>query len=503
MEKIDSLEPWEIRNSKNWKKFLSRYTNFFYKCGAIKSIKIDENEQNWKIELNPGNDPSLLILFKEDLKLNIRSKRKEYGYSGPKELSIYGNNPDKGKNLKECSKLLKILKKGEDHQRVHAAGKLGNLKCNKAVGSLIKVLEEKNGFIPARAAASLGKIGDKRAIHPLIRMFKGKHGDVAMRAIVKIGNPSVKALISNLNNVNVHTRKLSAEALGEIKDPSAVKYLLKSLEDNESAVKWRVVRALGNIGDKKVLKFIENLRNDPDIKVREECSKVLFFNNLDNEIRNIDQRITRKNIPDGFSYNSNEKNFLVVFPYYAKKIKFYAYVQNRSINDINQLEDAPEWCYFFLEKEDEDIQKTLDIVKTSFELITDETVVATDVYGKDKRDKPGTYEPPELKLLLEKYLSQNKKTSNRIKKIVLPLCLEYDIVTREMIKEKLVIEGEASNIGKAGVILTSISGAIGRSDYLRQIIIYERPYPWEKDNYRLAKKYRGIIQELLENFREL
>ena len=499
MEKIDSLELWEIRNSKNWKKFLSRYINFFYRCGAIKSIIIDENEQNWKIELNNGNDTSWFIMFKEDLKLNIRSKRNEYGYSGPKELSIYGNNPYNGKNLKECSELLKILKKGDDHQRAQAAGKLGNLKCEKAVGSLIKALEERNGFVPARAAASLGKIGDKRAINPLIRMFKGDHGDVAMRALVKIGKPSVKALIFNLDNNDMHTRKFSAEALGEIQDPSAIDHLLNSLDDNENAVKWRAIRALGNIGDKKVLKSIEILKNDPDMKVREECFKVLFFNNLDSKIRNIDQRITRKNIPDGFSYSSNEKVFLVIFPYYAKKIKFYAYVQNKS---INRFEDNPEWHHFFLEKEEKYIQKTLDMVKTSFELITGETAVKIVTSKKNKKDKPGTYESPELKLLLKKYLSQNRKTANRMKKIVLPLCLEYDIVTREMIKEKLVLDGEASNIGNAGVILTSISGDIGRRDYLRQIINYERPYPWEKDNYTLVKKYGGIVQELMENFKD-
>ena len=145
MKKIDSLEQWEIRNSKNWKKFLSRYINFFYRCGSIKSININENEQNWKIELNNENDTSWLELFKEDLTLTIRSKRKEYGYSGPKELSIIDGHKEQVQDkefVKECSELLKILKKGDDHQRVHAAGKLGNLKCNKAVGPLIKALED-------------------------------------------------------------------------------------------------------------------------------------------------------------------------------------------------------------------------------------------------------------------------------------------------------------------------------------------------------------------------
>ena len=68
-----------------------------------------------------------------------------------------------------------------------------------------------------------------------------------------------------------------------------------------------------------------------------------------------------------------------------------------------------------------------------------------------------------------------------------------------MIKEKLVKDGETSNKGKAGIILTSISGAIGRRDYLRQIIIYEKPNPWERENYRLVKGYGELVKELIGN----
>ena len=167
-----------------------------------------------------------------------------------------------------------------------------------------------------------------------------------MRAIVKIGKPSVKALISNLDNNDMHTRKFSVEALGEIKDPSAVEYLLKSLDDNESAVKWRAVRALGNIGDKEVLKSIENLKNDQDIKVREECSKVSFFNNLDCEINNIDERITRKTTRYGFSYCVNDKVFLYTFPYSSAKIILHIYIGNKDITEVKRFDDAPEWGRF-------------------------------------------------------------------------------------------------------------------------------------------------------------
>ena len=55
--------------------------------------------------------------------------------------------------------------------------------------------------------------------------------------------------------MDVYIRKLSVDALGKLKDPDAVDGLLKSLNDNESTVRWRAVRALGNIGDKRAYKI--------------------------------------------------------------------------------------------------------------------------------------------------------------------------------------------------------------------------------------------------------
>ena len=236
------------------------------------------------------------------------------------------------------------------------------------------------------------------------------------------------------------------------------------------------------------------------MKVREESFKVLLFYNLDTELKKINPRITRKTIRNGFSYCTPEKGFIYAFLYYPTKIRLHVYIGNKSVDGVTRFDDAPEWGVFILEKE-EDLQKTLDIAKRSFELQTDGEFI-TPVYRKDKRDEPGNHKIPELKLLLKKYFSRNRKTPIRIKNIVIPLCLEHDIVTREMIKEKLVNDGEASNKSKAGLMLPSISGAIGRRDYLRQIITYERPYPWEKDNFRIVKQYRETIQELLENIKE-
>jgi hypothetical protein len=115
-------------------------------------------------------------------------------------------------------------------------------------------------------------------------------------------------------------------------------------------------------------------------------------------------------------------------------------------------------------------------------------------------DEPGHYEIEELKNLLKRYLAENRKTTQRIKNILLPLCLDKQVVTREMIKKELVKKENVSDEGKAGLILATISREIGIAsrDYLRQIIEYEKPNPWEKENYRLKIEYRSLIKELLE-----
>jgi hypothetical protein len=113
-------------------------------------------------------------------------------------------------------------------------------------------------------------------------------------------------------------------------------------------------------------------------------------------------------------------------------------------------------------------------------------------------DKPGKYENTELETRLIDYLSQNKDTPRWIRKILLPLCLQNETVTREMIKNKLIQEKEANDEGKAGRILTVISKVIGlkENDFLRQIIRYNKSNS-EKENYRIPEEYRKLVENVL------
>ncbi len=114
-------------------------------------------------------------------------------------------------------------------------------------------------------------------------------------------------------------------------------------------------------------------------------------------------------------------------------------------------------------------------------------------------DEPGDYKDEELKDLLSKYLSEERATPRRMK-ILLALCLNHEPVKREEIKNELIKKKEAKDERQAGLILTTISRELGikQRDYLRQVIRYDKPLPWEKEDYRIEEKYKNMIREILK-----
>jgi len=114
-------------------------------------------------------------------------------------------------------------------------------------------------------------------------------------------------------------------------------------------------------------------------------------------------------------------------------------------------------------------------------------------------DEPGNYEDGKLKSFLSEYLSDRRDVPRRIREVLLPLCLNHEPVKRDEIKNELVKRREAEDKGQAGRILTTISRELGfeSRDYLRQVIQYDKPNPWEKEDYRIEEKYKNMIKELL------
>lgn len=122
--------------------------------------------------------------------------------------------------------------------RKHAQDALENI-GSPAVESLIALLRSKETHRWV-AASVLGEIKDSRSTGPLISALRDSNGNAfVFKALVKIGRPAVEPLIDLLKDQNSTIRKVSAKALGLIKDQRAEEPLRAILTDN----KWLVRRA--------------------------------------------------------------------------------------------------------------------------------------------------------------------------------------------------------------------------------------------------------------------
>ncbi len=102
--------------------------------------------------------------------------------------------------------------------------------------------------------------------------------------------------------------------------------------------------------------------------------------------------------------------------------------------------------------------------------------VKTQKFTIPMSDDPGEYEEDELRELLVKYLSsQDLRTAQLIRDVLLPACLEQGRVMREEFKQELVQHDADTGLGKAGRVLTVISTQMGmqKNDFLRQVVGYE------------------------------
>ena len=94
-------------------------------------------------------------------------------------------------------------------------------------------------------------------------------------------------------------------------------------------------------------------------------------------------------------------------------------------------------------------------------------------------------------------MAEDRATPKRIRKVLLPLCLDHEPIKRDEIKNALIAKGEVGDERLAGLITTTISREliIKERDYLRQVIQYDKVLerPWEKDQVRHAENQKRWI----------
>jgi len=78
----------------------------------------------------------------------------------------------------------------------------------------------------------------------------------------KIGKPAVKPLIADLKDNDVVVRSHAAQALGELRDPSAVEQLIAALNDEDPLIQRQAIKALRKIHDPRAVGPMISVLND-------------------------------------------------------------------------------------------------------------------------------------------------------------------------------------------------------------------------------------------------
>jgi len=126
------------------------------------------------------------------------------------------------------------------------------LRDEKDVRGLIEALTHRDPAVQYEAAEALGVLREPSAVTPLMAALTGdRYSGVrwkAAEALALIGSPAVEPLIGALGNPDEDVRWKAAIALGEIGDPRAIPPLIALLEDHDRFVQSRAAYALGQFG---------------------------------------------------------------------------------------------------------------------------------------------------------------------------------------------------------------------------------------------------------------
>jgi HEAT repeat protein len=143
---------------------------------------------------------------------------------------------------------------------------------------------DQDWFVRATAVKALGQIKDPRAVKSLIRVLSDKDWFVrerAAEALSKIGEPAIDPLIAALKDRNGLVRERAAEALSKIGEP-AIDPLIAALKDRNGLVRERAAEVLGKVGDATSIKPLMEAFHDDELYVRAKA--VLAFETVKRRI---------------------------------------------------------------------------------------------------------------------------------------------------------------------------------------------------------------------------
>jgi len=186
--------------------------------------------------------------------------------------------------VRDPSTVKSVIKQLADRElsvRFAAISALGAMGNSQAVKPLMELLSDK--AVAFSAVEALGQLSDPRAFEPLVALLSDRRlMPFAAEALARIGDlRAAKPLASLLPKVSSWVRIPLIRALAGLKDPITVEALLDGFQRTHSAYeKTEIIRALGELGDSRVIPVLIETLWDPDVvdlirRIRDKDTSVL------------------------------------------------------------------------------------------------------------------------------------------------------------------------------------------------------------------------------------
>ncbi|MEQ8224800.1 MAG: HEAT repeat domain-containing protein, partial [Candidatus Eremiobacterota bacterium] len=153
--------------------------------------------------------------------------------------------------------LVEVLKFNNLRVNIRAAEALGKIGDRRAFVPLMELLkEEKDLELQIKVVEALGKIGDERAVDVLCHKLKESEPELRLAAVKSLAylssSASIEALMDIIkNDKNLEIKRLAVKALGSIKNPVAVPFLVELYGIRKEEFEDSIVDALSCMPDKK------------------------------------------------------------------------------------------------------------------------------------------------------------------------------------------------------------------------------------------------------------
>jgi serine/threonine-protein kinase len=176
--------------------------------------------------------------------------------------------------------LIEVLKDENENARRAAVEVLNEIGNAKSVKYLLEALKDSDWWVRSRAADALGKIGGPKVIDAVLQLVRDKDEDIR-RAAIEILNQTkderaVDSLIQATRDSDWWVSERAVDALAEIGSKRAVPRLMEMLQTPGSGKALPiVVRALGKLGDSKLVDTLLPLVARPEREIRIEAIQAL------------------------------------------------------------------------------------------------------------------------------------------------------------------------------------------------------------------------------------